>query len=63
MKITEKTIKALEFDRVREMLADCAPTQGSKELAARLVPSDDIAVVLKRLRHTTDARRLVQCTP
>lgn len=58
MKITNKTLTTLEFDRVCEMLADCAPTEGSRAMAMRLMPSDDIAVVLRRLRHTTDARRL-----
>ncbi len=58
MKITEKIMKTLEFDRICDMLADCAPTEGSKALARYLEPSDDIAVVLRRLRRTTDARRL-----
>ena len=58
MKITEKTMTTLEFDRVLAMLADCAPTEGSRAMAIRLSPSDDIHVVLRRLRHTTDARRM-----
>ena len=58
MKITEKTMTTLEFDRVLAMLADCAPTEGSRAMARRLSPSDDIHVVLRRLRHTTDARRM-----
>ena len=58
MNITEKTMTTLEFDRVLEMLCDCAPTEGSRALARRLSPSDDIHVVLRRLRHTTDARRM-----
>lgn len=58
MKITDKIMTTLEFDRILEMLADCAPTEGSRALARRLTPSDDITVVLRRLRHTTDARRM-----
>lgn len=58
MQITEKTLKTLEFDKVREMLARCAPTEDSAKLALSLTPSDDIDVVLRRQRHTTDARRL-----
>ena len=58
MKITEKTMTTLEFDHVLDMLADCAPTEGSRIMARRLSPSDDIHVVLRRLRHTTDARRM-----
>lgn len=58
MKITEKTMTTLEFDRVLDMLAEHAPTEGSRAMARRLSPSDDIHVVLRRLRHTTDARRM-----
>ena len=58
MKITGKTLNTLEFDRVCDMLADCAPTEGARALAMRLSPSDDVAVVLRRQRHTTDARRM-----
>lgn len=58
MNITEKTMTTLEFDRVLDMLCDCAPTEGSRALARRLSPSEDIHVVLRRLRHTTDARRM-----
>ena len=40
------------------MLADCAPTEGAREMAMRLMPTGDTAEVLRRLRRTTDARRL-----
>ncbi|MBQ8207412.1 MAG: endonuclease MutS2 [Clostridia bacterium] len=59
MKITEKTLRTLEFDRVREMLADCALTEGAKALAMKLEPSDDADNILRRQRHTTDARSLM----
>lgn len=59
MKITEKTLKTLEFDRVREMLADCALTEGAKKLAVNLMPSDDADNILRRQRFTTDARSLM----
>ena len=59
MKISEKTLKTLEFDRIREMLADCALTEGAKALAVRLEPSDDADVILRRQRHTSDARALM----
>ena len=58
MKITDKTMATLEFDRVKLMLADCAPTEGSRALALRLTPTDDPSDVLRRLRRTTDARRM-----
>ncbi|MBE6538614.1 MAG: endonuclease MutS2 [Ruminococcaceae bacterium] len=59
MLITEKTLKTLEFDRVRIMLADCAPTEGAKKAALMLTPSDDADNILRRQRHTTDARSLM----
>ena len=59
MQFTEKTIKILEFDKIRAMLADCALTDGAKELAMSLVPCEHIATVLKTQRHTSDAKRLL----
>lgn len=59
MKFAEKTLKTLEFDKIRQLLADCALTDGSKALAMELVPSEHISVVLRNLRHTTDAVRLL----
>ncbi|MBE6589745.1 MAG: endonuclease MutS2 [Ruminococcaceae bacterium] len=58
MNFTEKTCTTLEFDKIRALLADCAPTEGSRSLALRLVPSGDMTEVLRRLRRTSDARRL-----
>ncbi|MBQ9760799.1 MAG: endonuclease MutS2 [Clostridia bacterium] len=58
MSFSEKTLKILEFDKIRNMLADCAPTEGAKTLAARLCPTDDEVDVKRRLARTTDARRL-----
>lgn len=60
MQINDKTLKTLEFDRVREMLADCALTEGAKQKALELVPSSDADDILRRLRRTTDARRLYE---
>ncbi len=59
MKISEKTLKTLEFDRIREMLADCALTEGAKALAMLLEPSDDADVILRKQRYTSDARGLM----
>ena len=58
MSFNEKTLHSLEFDKICEMLAAYAPTEGSKLAAKMLMPSDDIDVVLKRQRRTTDAKRL-----
>lgn len=58
MSFNEKTLHSLEFDKICEMLATYAPTEGSKMSARLLMPSDDIETVLKRQRRTTDAKRL-----
>ena len=59
MNFSEKTLKTLEFDKIRALLADCALTDGAKTLALQLVPSEHVSVVLRNLRHTTDAVRLL----
>ncbi len=61
MSFSEKTLVTLEFDKICAMLADCAPTEGAKAMALCLMPSADTAQVLRRLRRTTDARRLCDC--
>ncbi|MBO5294630.1 MAG: endonuclease MutS2 [Clostridia bacterium] len=58
MSFSEKTLITLEFDKIRAMLADCAPTEGARAEAICLTPSGDTVEVLRRLRRTTDARRL-----
>ncbi len=58
MSFTEKTLFSLEFDKICDMLCEHAPTEGAKSMARLLVPSDDIEVVLKKQKRTTDARRL-----
>ena len=59
MSFSEKTLITLEFDKICGMLAECAPTEGARELAYRLMPSGDIVEVLRRLHRTTDAKRLL----
>ncbi|MBE6605113.1 MAG: endonuclease MutS2 [Ruminococcaceae bacterium] len=59
MQITEKTLRTLEYDKIRAMLAACAPTEGARQLALSLLPDDDKVVVLRRLTRTQDARRLL----
>ncbi len=58
MNFTEKALNTLEFDKICAMLAECAPTEGARALAWRLMPSSDITEVLRRQRRTTDAKRL-----
>ena len=58
MNFSHKTITTLEFDKICAMLADCAPTEGARVMAELLMPSSDTVEVLRRLRRTTDAKRL-----
>ncbi len=58
MNITEKTLITLEFDKIRLMLADACPTAGAAAEAMRLTPCEHIDIARKRLRRTTDAKRL-----
>lgn len=56
--ITEKTLVTLEFDKIRQMLADLCPTAGAAAEAMRLSPSVFEEQVRRRLARTTDAKRL-----
>ena len=58
MSFFNRALTTLEFDKICAMLQDCAPTEGAKDRAMRLSPSDDEVVIRRRLSHTTDARRL-----
>lgn len=58
MYLPEKTITALEFDKIRGVLAECAQTDGARAAALALEPDDDEVHILARQRMTTDAKRL-----
>ena len=58
MNINEKTLKILEFDKIRRLLADVCPTKGAAELALSLTPDDIPDRVERRQKRTADARRL-----
>ena len=58
MNITEKTLKTLEFDKIRAMLAEACPTTGAAQLAWALTPVEHVDLVRKRQTRTTDAKRL-----
>ena len=60
MLYNEKTVRSLEFDKIRQMLADCALTAGARSRALALAPSDDAVVVMRNLSRTTDAVRLTE---
>ncbi len=57
--MNQKAIYILEFHKIREMLAECAHTEGGRELALKLVPSSDPVKVQKMQQRTTDAKKLV----
>ena len=59
MNITEKTLTTLEFDKIREMLAAHCSTEGAAEMALSLCPDDRREIIERRLRRTTDARKLI----
>jgi len=59
MAIFDKALHTLEFDKIINMLADCALTEGAKELAVRLRPSDDEEYIVKLLAQTSAAKHLV----
>ena len=58
MNITEKTLSTLEFDKIRQMLADCCHTVGSAQMALMLTPTDRLDMAKQRQTRTTDAKRL-----
>lgn len=55
----ERTLRVLEFLRVRERLAGLATSVLGEEIASRLVPSGDRATVEEWLQETTEARLLL----
>ena len=57
--MNSKALYTLEFDKITELLAELAPTEGSAEMAHNLTPSSDIEKVRLRQQHTTDAKTLI----
>ncbi|MCQ2435530.1 MAG: endonuclease MutS2 [Clostridia bacterium] len=54
----DKAIRILEFDKVREMLAQSCPTEGARALALALTPSRSAQIVRRMLTETTDAKNM-----
>ncbi len=54
-----KAIYTLEFDKIRALLAEVAPTQGAAERALRLEPDIDIDRIPLELSRTTCAKKLI----
>lgn len=57
--MNEKVFSILEFDKIRQLLADAALTEGARQRALELVPSFDMDVVRRRQQCTEDAKRLL----
>ena len=60
MSFCHRSLFSLEFDKIKEMLALHATTEGAKRAAMTLSPADDVDNVLKKLKRTTDAKRLCE---
>ena len=56
----EKSLLKLELDKILQMLADSAGSQGGKDACLQLRPSSDLEEVQLMLQQTTDASDL--CT-
>ena len=54
----EKSIITLEFDRIREMLATLASTEGAKKMAHELVPETRTDRIRTLIKHTSDAKAM-----
>jgi len=55
-----RTLRLLEYDKIRERLLPHAATVLGKEHVARMRPSSDIAMVTVRLGETDEARRMLE---
>ena len=56
MYITQKSIKALEFDKILNKLSNFAKIEQSKELCLNLTPLDDIVAINRELQCTREAK-------
>ncbi len=59
----EKSLQALEYPKVLELLAQEAAFSASKELVLSLQPATDLGEVERRQAHTTEACRLLEVRP
>ena len=59
MLFTEKSLTTLEFDKIINMLVECAATGGAKNRARSLTPTSDYDTVVERQMKTDDAKRLI----
>jgi len=58
-----KSLQTLEFPKIRDRLAEYTAFSASRELALALEPAWDLDTVTRRVRTTTEARRLLDLKP
>ena len=58
-----KSLEMLEFPKVREILAGLTSFSASRELALSLRPSCDVALIVRLLGESAEARRLLSLEP
>ena len=59
MLFTAKTCDVLEFNKIIDMLAECAHTEGAAARARALVPTADYDLIVERQTKADDAKRLI----
>ena len=59
MLFTAKTLTTLEYDKIIDMLAECASTEGSKARARSLSPTDEYDLIIERQNKTEAAKKLI----
>ena len=57
MRNFEKSSRILEFDKILNMLASVAFTEGAKKRAISLQPSSNVDTVKKRQEFTSNAKK------
>ena len=58
MKNFKRALKTLEYDKILQMLADRAPTEGAREMALALTPENDPDRIIRMQRQTTEAKAM-----
>ena len=59
MDIVEKSLKALEYDKIAENLAQFAKSEQSRRLCLAIKPIDDIVIINKELNCTREAKSIL----
>ncbi len=59
MQYTSKTLQCLEFNKITAMLSELCATDGAKQRALALMPTDDFEEIRLSQMRTEDAKRLI----